>query len=143
MTILADFEAEHRELENAVSMFATLLAEAQPPETHRLMSARWRLTFLISRHVSVEDTHLYPIISKDMRPETSEIIGHFTGKIGILRQQFRDWQAKWSPESMAAEWAGFQAESRALFRELQDRIMEEETLLFPLIAQAERKLAAG
>ena len=92
MTILADFEAEHREIENAVSLFLALLAEAVPPDTHRLMSARWRLTFLISRHVSVEDTHLYPIIAADMRVEVTDIIDRFTGQIGIFRQKFRAWQ---------------------------------------------------
>lgn len=142
MTILADFEAEHREIENAVSLFLALLAEAVPPDTHRLMSARWRLTFLISRHVSVEDTHLYPIIAADMRVEVTDIIDRFTGQIGIFRQKFRAWQAKWDAEHMAADWAGFRRDTFVLFGDLNERIHEEEALLFPLIEEAERKLAA-
>ncbi len=142
MTILTDFEAEHREIENAVSMFLALLAEASPPDTHRLMSARWRLTFLISRHVSVEDTHLYPIIAADMRAEAAGIIDRFSGQIGIFRQKFRDWQVRWSSERLAGDWEGFRRDSFVLFDDLNERIREEEMLLFPLIEEAERKLAA-
>lgn len=139
MTILSSFEAEHRELADAIARLRRLVAGPGPDEQGELPALRWRFAFLIARHISVEDTHLYPRIAADKRPEVARVVARFHGKIGALKERVQRYQTQWTPGMIAEQWPAFQAETLALLNDVEERIAVEEAELFPLIAEAERQ----
>lgn len=127
---------EHSELRAAMTEMRLALQSDIDVAIHQL---RWRLSFLIARHVSVEDSHIYPVLANDPRPNVAAIVARFTGQIGELKARATAWRADWNGESIQADRAGFAAATTALFKEIDHRMMIEERDLFPLIDEAERR----
>jgi hypothetical protein len=115
-TALSPFLDEHDELHEVISQLRRALANpsCDMADLHRLV---WRLSFLISKHVSVEDSHVYPLLRNDPRPHIQAVVARFTGKIGALKIRVAAWRADWTGDRIAADRPGFAAATTELMNE--------------------------
>lgn len=140
MTIVDAFAREHVQISTAITHLRDMVAGDPPDDLGPISAARWRLGFLVAKHVSVEDTHIFPIIAADIRSEVQDVIARFNGRINVIKNDFRAYQSDWPPDRIMAEWPGFCAATQACLNELEKRIEVEERELFPLVREAEIRL---
>lgn len=108
-----------------------------------LGSARWQLARTLTRHLAVEDAHVYTRLDKDPRPGVAAISRRYKRELGYLRDQFSTHMVRWTGDAIAQDWPGYCAALGTLLDALEARIRCEETELYPLIAPpANRTVAA-
>lgn len=128
-----DLKAAHAELLRALDDLEAAVA-GEVPDRATLLSARWKLSRASRACRKLLSESVYPRFARgDPR----------SAKVALLRDKDREMSvrsaahvAKWTPEAVLADFAGYRAASAAMRRDMRARIAEEGAILYPLL-QAE------
>lgn len=126
--------AQHRELRGLAENYVRELGKSEP-DLAQLGKCRWTLARLVSAHIAFESSHLYPAL-KRLGPTAAANGEKSASEIGQLMEALGAHVRDWTISAIEADWAGYGKTSRALVSRLCTRMDEEETQLYPLIAEA-------
>jgi len=142
MTSIRALRAEHRELEEQA---ATLLRVVQNlvPDSAAVAVLRWRMARKLSDHCAREDHAVYArIIASGDAPATA-IAWRYHEEHGQISPDFSRYIATWPVDRIAREWEAFRAETEAVVRNLNSRIVLEEQVLYAHVERVNRRRAAA
>lgn len=133
--------AEHAALDTLSRFLMTLVAEPEPPRPTELASVRGMFRDTLVRHLKCEDWALYPRLKASGDPELAQLAREFIHEMGHIAEEFTAYDARWSPERVASDWAGFCAETAAVLDAIAMRIEREEDELYPAAEQYDEPVA--
>ncbi|WP_432769229.1 MAG: hemerythrin domain-containing protein [Sphingopyxis sp.] len=123
--------AEHAALVTLSRLLMELIAAPHPPRATELAAVRGMLRDTLVRHLKCEDWALYPRLKKDGDPALSRLSDAFAREMGHIADDFAAYDARWTPDTVAANWAGFCAETTGILDALAMRIERENHTLYP------------
>lgn len=134
---------DHRDLADMASDLMRRTSSAQLADPGGLGKCRWQLARALTRHLAMEDAHVYARLSDDPRPGVAAIARRYRQELGALRDQFQAHMVEWTGDAITRDWAGYCKAVRILVAALEARIQCEDDELYPLIApEADRAAAA-
>lgn len=123
--------AEHAALVTLSGFLMDMVAAPYPPRPTELASVRGMLRDTLVRHLKCEDWALYPRLRAKGDPDLSRLATRFVDEMGHIAGDFAAYDARWTAEAVAADWAGFRAETTGILDALAMRIEREDTHLYP------------
>lgn len=133
---------DHVELADIAEDLRRRTGEAELTDPTGLGRCRWRLARTLTRHLALEDQHVYARLSADPRPAVAEKARRYQSELLGLRGQYDAHMVEWTGDAMARDWRGYCRDVRALLTALEARIVWEDRELYPLIAPEPRAAAA-
>lgn len=127
--------AEHAALVTLSDFLMEMVAAPHPPRTTELASVRGMFRDTLTRHLKCEDWALYPTLLAKGDPVVSGLAKEFVDEMGHIASDFAAYDARWTGEAVAADWAGFCAETTGILHALAMRIEREDEDLYPLAEQ--------
>ncbi|MCW6537672.1 hemerythrin domain-containing protein [Sphingomonas lycopersici] len=122
-----------RRQHDSISEHAGRLAAAVSNPTYSPVAAiRWKLARELIAHLAVEDRWLYPAFIASSNQRAADTAKQFKDEMGGLADVFTNYMSKWTDQRIAAEWAAYCDETKALLAALADRILRENNELYPL-----------
>lgn len=119
------------ELVAEINALAERLEEKGVPYQLGLLLAK--LTGTLRIHFAQEDKTLYPYMIASAHTEAKETAHGFQEEMGGLSRAFAEFSERWnSAGRLAADPAGYRADSRVILDALVDRIRREDALLYSL-----------
>lgn len=122
---------EHRELEE-LSITMLRIISGHAPDAAAVASIRWEMCRAINDHCGEEDRIVYDALITSGNAEAASMAWRFRNELGMIGEEFRLYIAAWPVDRIARDWAGFGAVTRVLLGLLGERIMREETQLYPM-----------
>ena len=132
---------DHRDLAVMASDLLRRTSSAQLADPGGLGSCRWQMARTLTRHLAMEDAHVYARLDRDPRPGVAAISRRYRQELGALRDQFQAHMTQWTGDAIARDWDGYCRAVRVLVTALEARIKCEDDELYPLIAPADRAAA--
>jgi hemerythrin-like domain-containing protein len=127
--------AEHSALVTLSGFLMDMVALPTPPRSTELASVRGMLRDTLTRHLKCEDWALYPKLQSRGDPGLSRLAKEFVDEMGHIAGDFIAYDTRWTPDTIAADWAGFCAETTGILDALAMRIEREEQDLYPVAEQ--------
>ncbi|MBX9796098.1 hemerythrin domain-containing protein [Sphingomonas sp.] len=128
----ARLRAEHDALARRVAGVRQLL-EPAAPNPRRVLGRLRALRVALAEHLAHEDSELYPQLVGGADPAAAAIGMHLRCEYDYLTGDWNLYLLHWRPARIAADWAGFVEDSRAMMARLDARIARENALLYPLL----------
>ena len=127
--------AEHLEIEIEA---ADLLHHAghRPLDPTAIANSRWSFSRKSMAHLAKEDVLLYPMLRRNPVAEVAALAAEAAGDVGGLRDAFKDYMRRWTSDGIAADPDGFDRDTRAIVAALRERVLREESQLYPHIPGA-------
>ncbi len=135
-------QADHVELGRIVTDLAERTGHEELTDAEGLSRCRWQLVRLLTRHLALEDDHVYAPLNADQRPEAREISRRFKDDIGGLHAAFAAHCARWTADAVVADWPGYRAAAGIIIRALVRRIEWEDAELYPMLKRVQLDRAA-
>lgn len=129
---------DHLELTRLASELLGRTSTAELTDAGGLGSCRWQLARALTRHLALEDAHVYARLDADPRPGVAAIARRYKGELCHLSDQFNDHMAEWSGDAIARDWAGYCRAVKVLLAALKARVECEDNELYPLVTAKER-----
>lgn len=134
---------DHRDLAILARDLMRRTSSAELADPGGLGTCRWQLARTLTRHLAMEDAHVYARLDGDTRSGVAAISRRYRQEHGALRDQFQAHMLEWSGDAITRDWAGYCSAVRTLVAALEARIKCEDDELYPLIApEADRAAAA-
>lgn len=126
------FRNQHKELLDIVGKITPLLnPQAVKDKSADIRAALTGLAGKITMHLQVEDTVLYAKMLAD--PKAKATAERFQREMGGIKTALTGYLGKYAtPVAIAANPAGFIADTQGIVKALGDRIKREESELYPL-----------
>lgn len=134
---------DHRELAELASDLLRRTTSAELADPGGLGSCRWQLARTLTRHLAMEDAHVYARLDRDPRPGVAAISRRYRQELGALRDQFQAHMIEWSGDALARDWGGYCKAVRILIASLETRVQCEDNELYPLITPGANHAAAA
>lgn len=138
--------AEHDALATLSGILMDLVDQPHSPRPTELCSVRGMLRDTLVRHLKCEDWVLYPRLKASGDEALIRMACEFVAEMGDIAEDFEVYDAKWTEEMVAADWAGFCNETRLVLDLLAIRIERENEDLYPAVERigvAEAALVAA
>jgi hypothetical protein len=132
---------DHLELTHLASELLRRTSTAQLVDAGGLGRCRWQLARTLTRHLALEDAHVYARLDADPHPGVTAIARRYKNELRHLSDQFNDHMAEWSGDAIARDWAGYRSAVKVLLAALKARVECEDNELYPLITPKERAAA--
>lgn len=135
MNMTKNFRWQHSELLQIAGevsyLLETLQKDGSPTQIMDLMAV---FAGKLQIHLALEDKSLYPHLLTSENTRIAELSTEFLTEMGSLSQTFTVYKNKWvSIEVIQADLPSFIKETRDIFGALSDRIILENTVLYPAI----------
>lgn len=134
--------ADHHELSAIALELRKRTTRPELDDPGGLGRCRWHLARTLTRHLALEDTHVYARLAQDRRPGAAAISRRYERELGALRTCFIAHMEDWTGDAIARDWPGYCRAVHAVLDALETRIRCEEDELYPLIYSAAGTLAA-
>lgn len=133
-----NFRRQHNELVEMVQSITAMMsapnAADQAADISRTLS---QMTGKLRIHLAQEDKSLYPRLAASSDTQTASTAKRFQEEMSGLGEVYGAYADKWrTPAEIGADIASFKTESEAVFAALADRIVRENTELYPLADKA-------
>jgi len=138
MTDLAKLREDHAELVRLVRKLAAFIDRPEPPAQLELFELRRELSSTLIAHLKAEDWVLYPRLLASEDAAVAATAAAFSEEMGGLAAAYVAYTDKWSATAIAADWAGYRADSRGIIDALTNRITRENRELYPLLDRLDR-----
>lgn len=132
---------DHLELTHLASELLRRTSTAELTDAGGLGRCRWQLARTLTRHLALEDAHVYARLDADPHPGVAAIARRYKNELRHLSDQFNDHMAEWSGDAIARDWAGYRSAVKILLAALKARVECEDNELYPLITPKERAAA--
>jgi hypothetical protein len=127
--------AEHGRIDMALGRLQRLI-EADTPDTAAVVIGLSDLSRELTAHLRYEDSHIYPRMIASANPQASLTAQEFIEDFVALGKEWRIYQGEWNAECIAADWAEFRHQTRAIVARLAERGRAENQLLYAAALQA-------
>lgn len=134
---------DHHELATMASDLMRRTSSAQLADPGGLGKCRWQMARALTRHLAMEDAHVYARLDGDPRPGVAAIVRRYRQEHGALRDQFQTHMVEWTGDAIAHDWTGYCGAVRILVAALEARIRCEDDELYPLIEPDDSRAAAA
>lgn len=138
MTDIAKLRQEHAHLVEIVGRLGEIIDQPSPPSQLELFELRRSLSSTLIAHLKAEDWVLYPRLLASDDEAVASVARTFNEEMGGLAGAFVAYSDKWAANAIAADWAGYCRESRAIIDALSCRINRENRELYPLLDRLDR-----
>jgi hypothetical protein len=138
MSELSKLREDHADLARLFKQLASIVETSQPPPQLVLFDLRRELVSTLLAHLKLEDWTLYPRLIQSGDSEISETGRKFQEEMGGLAPAFVAYCDKWSANRIEADWEGYCADTRAILDALQNRLVQENCELLPLLERLGR-----
>lgn len=134
--VLAALADAHVELRRELANMEELQSERSPP-AERWAYARWKLSRASrTRRTCMEQA--YPLALAAATTSERVRVGQLQAQDPVMLAMSADHIARWTPERISGDWAGYCAASRVIRRSLTGRIRAEEEVVVPILARLTR-----
>ena len=120
---------EHDRIDAALWALSAL-TRADTPDVSVVVIALSDLAGELDRHLAHEDSFIYPKTISGASGDASDIASAFVEEFAELRADWGLYLREWTSEGIAADWAGFRAETAAMVARLAVRVRAENKLLY-------------
>ncbi|WP_294390893.1 hemerythrin domain-containing protein [uncultured Sphingomonas sp.] len=134
--ILARLLAEHTQLRDLAATLGGMLAASEPPSDGTLTDTRWSMARLMLRHLPVEDRHVFRRLEAHDNPAVRARMAGFRIDLNALYGAYQHHGARWTEDTVRADWFGYRAATRHLLASLTGMMDREESELYPLLDDA-------
>jgi hypothetical protein len=138
MSELMRLREDHAKLARMFLQLGHVIERREPPSQMELFELRQALMTTLIGHLKLEDWALYPRLIDSGDDEISARGHAFKEEMGGLAPAFLAYCDKWTAASIAADWAAYCADTRALLDALMDRLTRENRELLPLLERLDR-----
>mgnify|MGYP003762264047 CR=1 FL=1 len=85
-------------------------------------------------HLNTEDEHMYPLLLADGDKEIKEMAKLYMDEMGYINEEFAKYKNSFNTKSkIEKNVENFKAETKRIFEILENRVLKEETELYPAI----------
>lgn len=134
---------DHQALGRIAEDLRARTAQPRLTDPAGLGRCRWQLARTLTRHLALEDTHVYARLDADPRPGVAAVSRRYKRELGALRATFDAHMIEWTGVAVARDWEGYRRAVHALLTALEARIRCEDDELYPLIAPKAVRAAAA
>jgi hypothetical protein len=127
--------AEHAKIDAALDRMRALV-EPAAPDVPAVVLALSALAGELHHHLAHEDSFIYPRMIAGRSAESAAAAHGFIVEFAELRRDWGLYLGEWDSECIAADWAGFQAETQRMIARLADRVKAENELLYNVALQS-------
>jgi hypothetical protein len=138
MSELSQLREDHAKLARMFRKLEHIIEQPWPPSQLDLFEFRQKLMTTLIGHLKLEDWALYPRLIESGDDEISARGQAFKEEMGGLAPAFVAYCDKWTANTIAADWAAYCSETRALIDALIDRLTRENRELLPLLERLDR-----
>jgi iron-sulfur cluster repair protein YtfE (RIC family) len=140
MSATDSYRKQHAEFMELVKKIEQLLdPDRAVTGAHEVRSLLSSLTGKLSVHFAMEDKSLYPHLMQHADSAVRDTAKRFSTEMAGVRPALDAFNQKWTEREIAANPAGFCAETKKVFGVLADRIKRENNELYAMVD----KLAAA
>lgn len=133
MSATARYRAQHDDLVQIVGRMQPYLNGDCGKRAKELRQGLNDLAGGLNIHLAMEDTVMYPRLLKSNDPQLVKTAQTFMDEMSGLKAAFTAYSKKWTQSAIAADGAGFAAETRSVFAALAERVKKENSVLYPLV----------
>lgn len=133
-SVFEQLRRDHVELSGISRALRAILAAPQLGDPAGLARLRLRLTRIITRHLAIEDAHVYVPLALDPRPAAQAIAHRFQTELRFLHSDFEAHLLRWTADALDQDWPGYRRSATQLLDALDARIRCEEEEVYPLVA---------
>ena len=141
MSELMKLREDHAKLARMFRQLEQVIDRREPAPQLELFELRQGLLSTLLAHLKLEDWALYPRLIDSGDDEMSVTGQAFKDEMGGLAPAFIAYCDKWNAPAIAADWAGYCSDTRALLDALMDRLTRENRELLPLLERLDRRAA--
>jgi hypothetical protein len=138
MSELSRLREDHAKLARMFLQLDHIIAQPWPPSQLELFEFRRTLMTTLIGHLKLEDWALYPRLIESGDSEISAKGEAFQSEMSGLAPAFVDYCDKWTANAIAADWAAYCTETRAILDALTERLTRENRELLPLLERIDR-----
>ena len=138
MSELMKLREDHAKIARQLKRLGEIVELPQPPNVLELFDLRRELVSTLLAHLKLEDWALYPRLIDSGDPEASAAGEAFKDEMGGLAPAFLAYAEKWHAGTIAADWAGYCTDTRAVLDALMNRLTRENRELLPLLERIDR-----
>lgn len=133
---MSSYLRQHADAATVVSEIEKLLAGTEVKDSKEVRSLLNRLIGKLNIHLSVEDKNVYPRAKSSDNAELKALAIKLENEMKDLGGALKSYSDKWNTASKIEEGqADFIKESQAVFTALKNRIEQEESRFYPLLAE--------
>ena len=134
---------DHLDLASIAADLMERTTQAELTDPGGLGKCRWQLARTLTRHLALEDAHVYARLDTDPRAGVAAIARRYKLELGGLRDQFHTHMVEWTGDTIARDWPGYCRAVRTLLTALKTRMQCEDNELYPLLAADNGRAAAA
>ena len=138
MSELMKLREDHAKIARQLKRLGEIVELPQPPNVLELFDLRRELVSTLLAHLKLEDWALYPRLIDSGEPDISAVGEAFKDEMGGLAPAFLAYAEKWHAGTIAADWAGYCTDTRAVLDALMNRLTRENRELLPLLERIDR-----
>jgi len=138
MSELMKLREDHAKLARMFRRLGEIVEQPNAPGQVELFDLRRDLVSTLLAHLKLEDWALYPRLIDSGDPEASAAGNFFKEEMGGLAPAFLAYTEKWHAGTIAADWAGYCADTRAVLDALMNRLTRENRELLPQLERIDR-----
>ena len=138
MSELTRLREDHAKLARLFGTLGHVIERREPPPQLELFDLRRDLMGTLIAHLKLEDWALYPRLIESGDAQMFETGTAFKDEMGGLAPAFIAYCDKWNAPAIAADWAGYCSDTRAILDALLNRLTRENRELLPLIERLDR-----
>jgi hypothetical protein len=138
MSQLTKLREDHAKLAKMFRRLGEIIKLPDAPDRVELFDLRRDLVSTLLAHLKLEDWALYPRLIDSGDSEASSAGQMFKEEMGGLAPVFIAYTEKWHAGAIAADWAGYCAETRGILDALMNRLTRENRELLPLLERVDR-----
>ncbi|SKB52398.1 hemerythrin domain-containing protein [Sphingopyxis flava] len=132
---LRRLRAEHADILRLARALLGLLGAPTAPPSAVIEPIREQLRGTLRRHLKCEDWALYPRLRATGEAAAADLAREFAGTMGHVADDCDDYERRWPPPRVAAQWDQFCVESTAILGAITARIEREDRELYPVLDQ--------
>lgn len=136
MSKTESFRVQHKEIGDLVGQIEQLLipeALYDPAKANEVRSILAALSGKLSIHLAMEDKALYPQMLDSGNAEAKAMAESYMKEMGALAEAFKGYATKWnSGAAIKTDPDAFCTETKGVFDLLKQRVVREESHLYPL-----------
>lgn len=108
---------------------------APAPTAEQWANARWKLSRASRTRRNLMESTYALALAAATSPLERDRVDHLRGQDAAMLARSRDHIARWTPDRIEADWAGYCAASRAMRASMAQRVRAEQDILLPLLAR--------
>jgi len=136
--MLRELRRLHAELLAGIARLEAIVLDPRPdPDT--LARLRADLSRASRARYDFLERRVYPLLTDEYPTHVAARLNKLRATTEPLRSASHEHTAKWTPETIARDWPGYQRASNNMRRSMRARVAEEMAVLYPLLEMLDER----